>query len=283
MIEKIVDYNFLEACFTETCNEYSLSYQDLKVKTLLHLPRFNKSELNQNDTLKKEVLRIAKKIKHTQSKYKSNINIEYQNKKLERFEIRISNDFEIKLFIGKLHYLESIRKNSIHLTLYNLEDDVPVGITSISKFDLFHLDTFGIEYDNIKIISRFYSLNNMPRNLNSYFMGLIFKWVKNNLKDTEFLITYLNRNVGFSGTNYKASNWKTFAFELNTRYNYYKDNYVTDRFLVDKFGSSKLENLKDKKDVSFSKIPLMPLEIFYYNLTKRKMNYEIQNINIIRK
>lgn len=283
MIERIIDDEFLNKYLFNVCEEFSILFQDLKVKTLLHLPRFTASELENEIIIDNEVMRIAESIRNTHSKYSDAININFKSSKLQNFDIKISNDFEINLLIGKLHYLESIRDGSLHLTLFNIETNTPVGIASISDFDLFHLNIYNYSPNQIKILSRFYTLNNLPQNANSYFMGLIFKWLRDNYSNTSFLLTYLNKNVGFKGTNYKASNWKLFALELNTRYNYFNSKYVTDRFLIKKFGSSKRQFFKYNEEVSFSKISLLPLEIYYYELGRELHNFDVQKINIIRK
>jgi hypothetical protein len=181
-----------------------------------------------------------------------------------------------------LHYLGSIRKNSITLALRNKYHGYAIGVMSLSKFDLHHIDISPFSSGQAMVISRIYTLNESPYNTNSYFFGLVLKWIKTKCPNVKILLTYLNRNLEFNGTLYKSTNWRLLAFENNVRYNYYSGNYVTDRFLLEHFKSSDESKLKQFSEITFSQWQLFPLEIYYYPVKDHLTELPYQEVNILR-
>src|SRR5262249_33435035 len=52
---------------------------------------------------------------------------------------------------------------------------------------------------------------------------------------TDF-VTYVNPNMGFTGSSYLASGWRMLGDEPGTKYRYLDDRYITDRRLAVTFG-----------------------------------------------
>jgi hypothetical protein len=54
--------------------------------------------------------------------------------------------------------------------------------------------------------------------------------------ETDF-VTYVNPNMMFTGSSYRASGWQQIGTEPGTRYRYLADRYTTDRELARQFGA----------------------------------------------
>jgi hypothetical protein len=82
------------------------------------------------------------------------------------------------------------------------------------------------------------------------------------------LLTYLDPNLGFRGTVYRATNWVLFGREKKTRYLYLDDNYVTDRRMIKEYGTADLLKLRPLlgSRITSSHEPLRPLELYIYFL-----------------
>jgi hypothetical protein len=83
------------------------------------------------------------------------------------------------------------------------------------------------------------------------------------------LLTYVNPNMGFRGTSYRASGWQLLGIESGTKYRYIDGRYITDRKLAARFGSHSDDTyqrlLSDRFAVSA--MPLEPLLVFHSGLT----------------
>src|SRR5207302_1161359 len=102
-----------------------------------------------------------------------------------------------------------------------------------------------------------------PRNTISRLLGFVGRAEAQRLGTRQFL-TYVNPNLGFSGTSYLASGWKLVGDEPGTRYRYVDGRYLTDRELVRRYGSCDNETLSKALGPRFgwSSMTLLPLLVF---------------------
>jgi hypothetical protein len=73
------------------------------------------------------------------------------------------------------------------------------------------------KYKNCIDIRRMACLDKSPKNSESYFLGKIIKWVRDNT-DYENVLSYSDMTVGHSGTIYKASNFALIGKTTATKY-----------------------------------------------------------------
>ena len=73
------------------------------------------------------------------------------------------------------------------------------------------------KYKNCIDIRRMACLDSAPKNSESYFLGQIIKWVRNNT-DYGYVLSYSDMTVGHTGTIYKASNFKSIGETSPTKY-----------------------------------------------------------------
>jgi len=264
-IDSILSNQWIQREILHQAKKAQIVNKDLEVKVYLHLPRFTFDELRQETIVKNEIVRLAETIKiNYQESNLSYLNDDYSSLPIENLIVEPVNGEIVNVLLGKLHFLNSIRENSINLGLKEIKNGRILGVISFSSFDLFHIDTSPFLHEEVKILSRLFTINKLSRNMLSRFIKLAKSWLSNNLPEIKLLLTYLNPNVGYRGTIYKATNWKIYAREHNVRYVYLNGNYVTDRFLYKTFGTANSEKLKEigASDITFSKIKLHPLIIY---------------------
>src|SRR5258706_1434031 len=138
-----------------------------------------------------------------------------------------------------------------------------VCLGSIDKCDLAYLK--GILPNSI-VFTRFFAFRWAPRNCFSYFCSKLIKHLK--YHGTETLISFVNPNLGFSGSAYNKEQWKLIAFEHGTQYTYINNTYTTVTELVTKYGTSDIDILKYKLGVAVRQSEVLePLHLYAYPFT----------------
>ena len=187
-----------------------------------------------------------------------------------------------KIIHERFHYLGSFRNDGIHLGFRSQDEDKVISLITLSPFDLDHIYPYvptGVSISEIMVVSRIYSFDWSPRNTISYMLKRTNQFLYENHRNIKMLITYLNPNIGFTGSSYKASGWNLFGKEGGTRYSYLDGNYITDRELVKIFGTSASDVLINKEPNRFevTKINLAPLSIFSF-FRYKKLLYNNPNL-----
>jgi len=255
----------------------NVSLHDLERQVLLHLPKFDCIELARPEIVSAEAKRLAFRLSNLRSGYESF----FRNPALDlstgdTYLDRVSDDLAEAIH-ERFHYLCSFRRDAIHLGLWlrSTTGEVPrlVSLLSLSPFDLEHIKPAlpeDVDSSQVKVLSRLYSFDWAPKNTMSFFIGRAFAWVKQNLPGIRMLVTYLDPNLGFRGSVYKATNWLLWCLETSTRYLYLNGNYITDRAVKRQFGTYNIELLNavlgPRLRVSLQ--PLKPLQILAYFMEK---------------
>src|SRR5262249_44053150 len=92
------------------------------------------------------------------------------------------------------------------------------------------------------------------------------------------LLTYMNPNLGFTGSSYRADNWALLGKEEGTRDLYVHGNYLTDREVLLRFGESFEQAIGSASASGFtrSKGNLLPL-LLYIRGPSTKINPQVLN------
>jgi hypothetical protein len=117
-----------------------------------------------------------------------------------------------------------------------------------------------------RVVSRVFAFDSAPRNTISYLLSRAADEERH--LGTNVLTTYVNPNMGFSGSSYRASGWRLLGEEPGTRYRYVDERYVTDRALRTMYGERTDVELRNILGARFevSTMPLLPLLIFFREL-----------------
>jgi hypothetical protein len=257
-----------------------LTEVDFRRQLLLHLPRIWRQQGEADpEQIESEVLRLTSRL----SQRLEEAPPEVIGRSLADVNLRQTSlgvvDIDLALAIHKcFHYLGSPRREGIHLGLYA---EVPDGgsrpllsTVTLSPFDLRHIEDalpFGIRSDEVLVLSRLFAFPSAPWNTVSFTLGRLFSWLRTEAPYVKALLTYLNPNLGFRGTVYKATNWNVLGEEIKGRYLYICGDYVTDREAVRRYGTADPAKLAATLGAAFctSTKTLRPLKVLIYFLDPR--------------
>lgn len=285
-INQILNNSLLNDDIEQTASSFGIPFKDLLIKALLHLPRFSEKELRDFQIIQPEVRRHAAIIAQNYLKHRlPTLPVDLCSIKPDDLAVELIYGQQAAIMLKYFHYLNSVREESINIGLKHLPSRTVVGVISISQFDLYHVDIAPYTSQEVAVVSRIYTNGGLPRNSVSRFIRRCKEWLRVERPYIKILLTYLNPNVGYKGSIYKATNWTELAREWNVRYNYYHDNYVTDRFLVKHFGTCDAHKLAQKRiqAISFSQINLHPLKIYACRLDNQPVDMKaIQYVHVER-
>ena len=148
-------------------------------------------------------------------------------------------DFEVaRDVMERFHYLRSARTDG---RAYGLSTHggrlVALCVSSPVDVERLHelLESHGRRSEFARVISRLFAFEGAPINSISYMLARVGR-EERRIGITDFL-TYVNPNMGFTGSSYLASGWQLFGTESGTKYRYVDERYITDRELTARFGA----------------------------------------------
>lgn len=185
--------------------------------------------------------------------------------------LRFSSTDSDKVYdmMERFHYIRSPRTDGRAYAL-STRDDRLVGLCISSPLDVAWLQRLlaltGRRSGFARVISRVFLFEGAPRNSISYLLSRAAR-AERHLGVTDF-ITYVNPNMGFTGSSYRASGWCPLGIESGTKYRYIDERYITDRELAAKFGTRSDPDFQRLLGSRFavSVMPLEPLLVFHIAL-----------------
>lgn len=169
----------------------------------------------------------------------------------------------------RFHYLRSPRLDSRAYGLATTAGNL-VAVCVSSPLDVRHLSDLLVARGRssylARVISRVFAFEGAPKNSISYLLSRAAR-SERRLGITDF-VTYVNPNMGFTGTSYRASGWHVIGDEPGTRYLYLDNRYTTDRKLAAEYGRH--DNITYRRLLghrfTVSNMPLDPLLVFHTHL-----------------
>ncbi len=240
--------------FSEKCG---ISPLDLRLRVLLHLPRYRAEQLDDEDLIHKEVERLALKTLDLQREF-----TEWTTQepiclldKTRAYVCETSADMAA-IIHERFHYIGSGRDGR-HFALQFADRQMPAALVTLSEMDVQKLKAYlpTARGKPSLVLSRMFSFRWAPRNSITYLLGWVGRWLKNE-KQLESLLTWVNPNLGFQGSSYRAANWIHIGSEPTT-YRYIKGDYLTARQL---FRNSECAS----SVVDTAQLNLAPLQVWYY-------------------
>jgi hypothetical protein len=184
-------------------------------------------------------------------------------------DVQTLNSITARDVMQRFHYLRSPR---IDGRAYGLSTGTNrlVALCVSSPVDVARLHDLlacdGRGQGQARVISRVFAFEGAPSNSISYMLSRVAR-EERRLGVTDF-VTYVNPNLGFHGSSYRASGWQLLGIESGTKYRYLDGRYITDRELMRKFGAHSDEAYQRLLDGRFavSVMPLEPLVVFHSRL-----------------
>lgn len=272
-----------QVLLSNIAKKYGLGKDELLHRVLMQLAKFSNTELSERHLVSKEIERIARELKEAKKKYTSLFEPSEEVVSLEELSFGKVPKYLASIVHQEFHYIGYNRSKSTYLGLFvNSKKNHKrlVSIITLSPFDLEHVRPFlpkGLSSEHVLVMSRIFAFDFAPKNSISFMMGRTFRWIRRNKPQVKMLLTYLNPNVCFSGTSYKASNWILFGKESGLRYAYLDGEYITLRALKERFQTTDLNVLKRllKERLTFSVHSLAPFRLYAYFLDRHlKTNYK---------
>jgi hypothetical protein len=172
----------------------------------------------------------------------------------------------------RFHYLRSPRKDGRSYGLSTGGGHL-VALCVSSPLDVKGLrgllSSRGRPTEFARVMSRVFAFEGAPHNSISYMLSRAGR-EERGFGVTD-LVTYVNPNMGFTGSSYRASGWDLLGTEPGTMYRYVDGRYTTDRELVPRFGRHDDEEYGRLLGRRFavSVMPLEPLLVFHARLAQQ--------------
>ena len=212
-----------------------VSERDLHKQLLLHLPRLSWDDLVDPQHMAREAERLAEMLLRDRGGFESwadQPKVRVLNK--PDATVRACEPEVAREIHERFHYIRSYHPGRVHLALYlQSHPRIPAVLASISSMDIKHLDWLfasADEKERVLVLTRLFAFDWAPRNSISYLLGQVCRWAKKNFPRVTTLLTYINPNLGFSGSSFLAANWRPFL-ERRVGYSYFEDAYITYRRL----------------------------------------------------
>jgi hypothetical protein len=234
----------------------------LHLQALLQLPRLaDQDSMVPTDQVRGVLRELASELPHSQEWL-----VPGAGDTPRTLRFGLANEPEVNDAMVRFHYLRSRRKGRpyalrtskgrlVAFCVSSVIDMASVGaLLSASKRPT------GAE---TRVLSRVFAFEGAPHNTLSYLLAKAANYERD--AGVTDLVTYVNPNMGFSGSSYRASGWHLLGEESGTRYRYLDGRYVTDRALEALFGARPDEEYKQLLGNRFavSIMPLAPLLVFH--------------------
>lgn len=149
----------------------------------------------------------------------------------------------------------------------------PLDVSTLREL----LSSHGRPTECARVVSRVFVFEGAPKNSISYMLSQAAR-EERRLGVTD-LVTYVNPNMGFTGSSYRASSWQLLGIETGTKYRYVDGRYTTDRELAARFSRHDDEAYQRLLGRRFavSAMPLEPLLVFHTSLLKQAGGHRLSD------
>ena len=218
-------------------------------------------------------------------------------------KLRVSkiNKFVAKSFIEKNHYTKKFSSCRYALGIFYVEEEHSFFAGSHEK--LIGCMTYGhpvsnravgsltktipLELDNVLELTRLVVFDGYGKNIESYFIGQSFHWLKQNAPEVKILISYADPEQEHTGGIYRATNWlyqgcgytklmPDYSIKL-----FEHGEWIHSRTVAEKFGHKAVESLASRIGHTFwRKEETSKHRYIYFLCNKREKKHLISDIKI---
>lgn len=137
----------------------------------------------------------------------------------ERYRVELCERVDIRDFIEENHYSQNINGciADYCFRLVDNETDSIVGAMFYGRMAMANQwKKYGNEASEVTELRRLTTLDDTPKNTESYFIGATLRWLKKNT-DLKVVVSYADPEYNHTGIIYKASNFKMVGHSSNGR------------------------------------------------------------------
>ncbi len=252
----------------ETALRVGVEPRTLAVRVLLQLPRIasHKGWIARGQA-RRELIISAERLRNDARAVRALVPVE--EFPLRDLTFEVIDPSRALPVLSSLHYLRSVRSDSLYFALVDPIAKLPVTICSLSPLQWNCVGgqlrrQFGIPRERALDLSRVYSVDSSPPNAISSLLSRTRNFVRHNMPDIDLLVTAVDPNLGFTGCSYRASNWQQWMTVKARPYLYENGRYVSPRQLRERYGSAKFLELQTKYPGRFqrSRVRLLDSMIF---------------------
>ena len=169
---------------------------------------------------------------------------------IKDLELRVLDSSEAKKFMAAYHYAGNFPRVKFALGFF-WEDQIVCVICYSSPIGRLVAQSIleGGTDSSVLELTRLFSFDWTPKNLESYCIGKSVKWIEQNLPEIDALVSYADPGQGHVGVVYQASNWIYTGQGASTggkRYEYFVDGrWMHSRTAYQVFGTASPEKLNN--------------------------------------
>jgi len=239
----------------------------LRPRLALHLYKYKNPDIS-DANLEADII-----IEDIRSHYINCFLTSKRNHDLRGVRVEIIDDLKVIKFHKWAHYLSSPRAGLFNIGLFAQDDDessIPIAVATLSKFDINHLIRDTSKIPRALVVSRLISFDWSPVNSLSFLLARAADWTRRHMPDIDIFTSYLDSNVGFGGSTYKALGARVISIEKKSSYLYYKGRYISDREAISRFGTNDPHKLSNVKYLEKSQYELKPLLLYAWKIRTNK-------------
>jgi hypothetical protein len=256
----------------ETARRVAVEPRALAVRGLLHLPRVASHSGWVTTWQAQRELRInAERLRN--DVWAARLHLPLNKLPLRELAFEVIHQSRALPLLTSLHYLRSVREDSLYFALVDPIDRRPVSLCSVSRLEWKCVSNqlhaqFDIRLGGAWDVSRVYSVDGAPANAISLLLSKVRVYYRRNFPSADLLVTAVDPNLGFTGSSYRASNWQLWMTVKARPYLYEYDRHVTPRQLRERYDTASLIELEGKFPHRFqqSKVRLLDSMIYCCSL-----------------
>jgi len=148
---------------------------------------------------------------------------------VKNYQVVYCERIEIEDFIIKNHYSNSINGCDTAYCFRLMDGSKIIGAAFFGRLAMANQwKRFGGKAEDVIELRRLCCVDDTPKNTESYFIGNMLRWLKNNTHH-KVVVSYADAEHGHSGTIYKASNFKYLGKQKGAKVILYQGKHYHDK------------------------------------------------------
>lgn len=154
---------------------------------------------------------------------------------VKNFEVQLVERKDISDFIEHYHYSGSINGCISDYCFALFDGNQMIGAAFFGRLAMANQwKRFGDSPEEVIELRRLCCVDNTPKNTESYFIGVMLRWLKKNT-NIKVVVSYADEEYGHAGIIYKASNFEYLGFKSGAKVIEYNGKLYHDKAIRTKY------------------------------------------------